>query len=40
MSSDLSARLDRFLGRLEQWLPPELTEADWNEAVAFRWRKR
>ncbi len=40
MSSDLSARLDRILGRLEQWLPPELTEADWNEAVAFRWRKR
>ncbi|MBT1535927.1 ATP-binding protein [Ralstonia solanacearum] len=40
MPSDLTARLDRFLGRLEQWLPPELTEADWKEAVAFRWRKR
>lgn len=38
--SDLAARLDNFLARLEQWLPPELTEADWKEAVAFRWRKR
>jgi len=38
--SDLNARLDNFLARLEQWLPPALTEADWQEAVAFRWRKR
>ncbi|WP_227458908.1 ATP-binding protein [Cupriavidus pauculus] len=38
--SDLAARLDSFLARLEQWLPPELTDADWKEAVAFRWRKR
>ncbi|PLQ01266.1 ATP-binding protein [Cupriavidus pauculus] len=38
--SDLATRLDSFLARLEQWLPPELTEADWKEAVAFRWRKR
>ncbi|KAI3594952.1 ATP/GTP-binding protein [Cupriavidus sp. U2] len=38
--SDLAARLDNFLARLEQWLPPELTEVDWKEAVAFRWRKR
>jgi predicted AAA+ superfamily ATPase len=38
--SDLAARLDGFLARLEQWLPPELTDADWKEAVAFRWRKR
>ena len=38
--SDLAARLDSFLARLEQWLPPQLTDADWEQAVAFRWRKR
>ncbi|SOZ14293.1 conserved hypothetical protein, DUF815 [Cupriavidus taiwanensis] len=38
--SDLAARLDTFLSRLEQWLPPQLSDADWQEAVAFRWRKR
>lgn len=38
--SDLAARLDSFLARLEQWLPPQLSDADWQEAVAFRWRKR
>ncbi len=38
--SDLASRLDNFLARLEQWLPPQLTESDWEQAVAFRWRKR
>lgn len=38
--SDLAARLNSFLARLEQWLPPQLTDADWEQAVAFRWRKR
>ncbi len=33
--SDLAARLDSFLARLEQWLPPQLSDADWRRAVAF-----
>lgn len=38
--TDLTQRLDTLLARLEQWLPPALTDADWDEAVAFRWRRR
>ncbi|WP_293777099.1 ATP-binding protein [uncultured Oxalicibacterium sp.] len=32
-------RAEALLGRLEAFLPPALTEPDWNAGVAFRWRK-
>ncbi|HVK42989.1 MAG TPA: ATP-binding protein, partial [Phenylobacterium sp.] len=38
--ADLMQRLDNLLARLEQWMPPVLSETDWKEAVAFRWRRR
>lgn len=40
MMADLTQRLDNLLARLEQWMPPVLSETDWKEAVAFRWRRR
>ncbi|KAB2969053.1 ATP-binding protein [Zoogloea sp.] len=33
------SRAERLLERLEQFLPPALTEPDWNASVAFRWRR-
>lgn len=38
--SDLNQRLANLLDRVEQWLPAPMTEADWQGAQAFRWRKR
>lgn len=40
MSDPLNQRLAQLLDRLEQWLPAPLTETDWQEARAFRWRRR
>lgn len=36
----MSDRLDKLLARLDAWMPQELTEADWQTAVAFRWRRK
>ncbi|MCL2346365.1 MAG: ATP-binding protein [Desulfobulbus sp.] len=36
----LLARAEAVLGRLEAILPPPLPPVDWQDAVAFRWRKR
>lgn len=33
------SRAERLLERLEQFLPPALTEPDWSASVAFRWRR-
>lgn len=33
-------RADKLLGRLEKFLPPEQIEADWQTAIAFRWRRQ
>ncbi len=38
--SDKLDRLDRLLSKLDEWMPEPLTEADWNSAVAFRWRRK
>jgi predicted AAA+ superfamily ATPase len=38
--SDKLDRLDRLLTKLDAWMPQALTEADWNSAVAFRWRRK
>lgn len=34
------SRAERLLERLEQFLPPALTEPDWGASVAFRWRRK
>ncbi|MBU3599798.1 ATP-binding protein [Polynucleobacter sp. 30F-ANTBAC] len=36
----MSDKLDRLLAKLDAWMPQELSEADWNSAVAFRWRRK
>ena len=38
--SDKLDRLDRLLTKLDAWMPQALTEADWNSAVAFRWKRK
>ena len=27
------------LNRLDAWLPPEQSEPNWDNAIAFRWQK-
>jgi predicted AAA+ superfamily ATPase len=36
----LIERMERLLLRAEQFLPPPLQRPEWNDAIAFRWRKR
>ena len=36
----MSDKLERLLERLDAWMPKELTESDWQSAVAFRWRRK
>lgn len=36
----LCDRADRLLERLERFFPPEQKEPDWQNAVAFRWRRQ
>ena len=36
----MSDKLDRLLAKLDAWMPQELSEADWNSVVAFRWRRK
>jgi len=38
--SDKLDRIDRLLTKLDAWMPQALTEADWNSAVAFRWKRK
>jgi predicted AAA+ superfamily ATPase len=38
--SDKLDRLDRLLTKLDAWMPQVLTEADWNSAIAFRWKRK
>jgi uncharacterized protein len=38
--SALRKRLVHVLDRVEALLPPPMTDADWVEALAFRWRKK
>jgi predicted AAA+ superfamily ATPase len=38
--SPLLARAERVLAQLEAWLPPAPPPIAWDEAIAFRWRKR
>lgn len=39
MAADYSQQLVQLLTRLEEWLPPAMTEADW-QAHAYRWRRK
>lgn len=36
----MSEKLDRLLSHLEAFLPKALTDADWENSIAFRWRRR
>jgi predicted AAA+ superfamily ATPase len=38
--SRLLARAERVLAQLEAWLPPAPPPIRWDDAIAFRWRKR
>ena len=38
--SNQSELLEQLLQRLNEWMPRQLTEDDWNSAVAFRWRRK
>jgi len=38
--SDKLDRLDRLLTKLDAWMPQALTDADWNSAIAFRWKRK
>lgn len=40
MSSDLNLRLYKLLDQLELLLPKSLTEQEWEQTQAFRWRRR
>ena len=39
MAADYSQQLIQLLTRIEEWLPPNMTEADW-QAHAYRWRRK
>ena len=36
----MSDKLDRLLSHVETFLPKQLTDADWKNSIAFRWRRR
>jgi len=38
--SNQSELLEQLLQRLNEWMPRQLTEDDWNSAVAFRWCRK
>ena len=38
--SNQSELLEQLLQRLNEWMPRQLTEDDWNSVVAFRWRRK
>jgi predicted AAA+ superfamily ATPase len=38
--TDKLDRIDRLLSKLDTLIPQPLTEADWNSALAFRWRHK
>lgn len=39
-ATDLIARAETLLARLEQWVPAAPATVDWNASIAFRWRKK
>ena len=36
----MSEKLDRLLSHVEAFLPKALTDSDWKNSIAFRWRRR
>ena len=36
----LCNKADKLLDRLERFLPPKQPDPDWQNAVAFRWRRQ
>jgi hypothetical protein len=39
-ATDLIARAETLLARLEQWVPAAPATVDWSASIAFRWRKK